>query len=146
MATKTIPSRGGDFLLHMESAATCFATSTISNTTGAAQDLADVVGYPVKGTAPACELALDADQASITGWIIQGRPIVALAATSGETDVATPYTILNNTPAVINQAKWPATDAAAAAWTGGVAAIVTKAEALGYVVKDEPSKFTTQST
>ena len=146
MAVKTIASRGGDFVLHLESTANNYMSGTIENDTGSIQNLADVVGYPLKvgsGTGK-YKLALESDDtADVIAFIVSGRPIVDLPATSGETAFASPYTVIDKGPGVINSTKLPSNDATDVAFSTVV--LSTAAAAIDLKLVAEPTKSTTQS-
>jgi len=147
MTTKTITNRGGDFLLHMESSAKNLVSGRIENATASIQALAEVVGYPLKaGTGVGLyKLVLESDAtANVIAFIVSGKAIVGLAATTGVTAVVDKYVIINAGPGVVNSNKFPAKDATAVAFSTVV--LATAAAAIDLKVIAEPTKSTTQAT
>lgn len=140
---KRLGNRGGDFLIHIESEQKCLSSTQITGKTAAATivEITDIVAIPLVGNEPAYQ----GDEASVDGFIIWGNPIRNLVADASTAEIP-PYTIIDAFDgAVLNQSVIPLADPAGAAWTGGVAAIVTAVTALGAKFVTEPTKTSTQT-
>jgi hypothetical protein len=132
----------GDLVLHMESQEYCLVSATVTNPAGASTSAyLDPVGQPVKIVTGAWTLVLGADIANVTGVIVQGNKINALAA-AGVTNAADPYLILKKAPAIINKDKLSALDNRGVAID--VDAYATALAALGFVVRTEAANTVIQ--
>lgn len=143
MASDTINARVGDLLLHVESLEYCTKTCIIRNGAGSAVDFDSVLGLPLKAGASGADytLAVSGDEANVLALLLDGPLPLALNATSNS---GSKYQVLKRAPAIINQDAIATADGAGALYVQ--ATLRTALTALGFELRTEPTKSTTQST
>ena len=142
MTTRLGP-RGGDFLVHIESAQKCLSSSQLTMpASGGPHSYDQIVAVPL---AAGGVLALVAGVADIVAFAVYGPPIDGLAD-AAVTGAVPEYTIIDDfTGAVLNESALPATDSAGTPWVVANIKLATALVAAGVKWVANPVKTSTQT-